>query len=153
MARYLPQEPFDTMMISNAMMRIAPSVDEQSHFATQCSLSLRIHGADDHEAVLRAPDKLSPVIEECVSELCSELFVGNARHAAEHKLAVLRSMRAALQDLHEQHRPSFEEPMADTARRPRRQVSNARINQSAANIRTAADILRMKSRLLRLASG
>ena len=145
MARYLPQEAFDTLMISHAMLRVAPKVDEDAHFATQCYLSLKIHGADDHQAVLRAPDKLLPLIEDCVGHLCSEFFVGRGKHAPEHKIAVLH-------DLHEKHRHPFQESIADSSERPRRQVSNARIDQSAANIRTATDILRMKTRLRRLAS-
>lgn len=146
-ASLLPQEPFDDLMFSHAMMRMIPRVDEEAQFASQCAHYLNIHKADDYEALVRGRDKLTPIIEAQVDRICDEIYSADTDRRPEHRLAVLRLMLSALHNLHNEQRSTFWQRIARTAMRREEESTQSRIDRSAANIRTAAEIVLVKTSL------
>jgi hypothetical protein len=150
MASHLPQEPFDTLMFSHAMMRMIPRVDEDAQFASQCACYLKTHKADDYDALVRGRDKLTPLIERQVDRICDEIYSSGTGRRPEHRLAVLRLMLTALHNLHNEQRTSIWRRIAGSARRQENRDAQSRLDRSSANIRTAAELVLLKTSLRRV---
>ena len=80
MPSHLPQETFDTLMFSYAMMKLTPHVDEQAQFTNQCARFLKTFKAESKEALVRSRDQLTPMIEERVNHICGEVYSPDGDH-------------------------------------------------------------------------
>ena len=147
MASYLPQETFDTLMFSYAMMKLTPRVDEQAQYSDQCVVYLKTFKAESHEALVRSREQLTPMIEERVDHICNEIYASEGGHRPEHRLAILRLMLSGLHTMHDERKPSLWARITDPVKRPDRQFDQVRNIQSAANIVAAADLVLRKTSL------